>query len=639
VTRIRDIFGPNGPLAAAMPNYETRAAQVAMAERVAETIEDEGVLLAEAGTGTGKTLAYLVPIILADVKTIISTGAKNLQEQIFFKDIDFLASVLDRPLSAVYLKGQENYLCARRLRDFLRSPKVLSYPAAQVEMIRTWASATETGDRMELPELPDNAAIWQEICSTKETRIGAMCPLAGSCFVTRARQQAMRARIVVVNHHLYFADVATRRKGGALLPKHELLVFDEAHGIEDVATEFFSKRLSSRQMDRLVTDALRTVRVAGLSGDPAEPRREKQANDVKQAGADFFNHFRDIEGKTGLVPEDIPTASVEAYFRLDNALDAFEQTLRQLEGRDETVDHMGMRVKETRDTLAELITESEPGFVHWVENRRRSVIIGASPIDVSRAIRDGVFFNVPSVVLTSATLSTGGDFRFLKSRLGIDFDTRELTVPSPFDYQRQACLYLPEGLPDPREETFIDTAAKIAADLIRLTDGGALVLCTSSRNMTALVHLLEKRISGPLLLQGTAPKTHLLDSFLSDRTSVLVATASFWQGVDIPGDGLRLVIIDKLPFAAPTDPLEAARIAYLTAAGRKPFTEYQVPAAALQLKQGFGRLIRTEHDRGIVAVLDRRLTAMPYGKIFLRSLPPCPRKTTMAEVKAFWFSK
>ena len=636
MNRIREIFGPKGPIAQAMENYETRRPQVEMAIKVVEAIETERVLLAEAGTGTGKTLAYLVPVVLSDCKTVVSTGTKNLQEQIFFKDISFLSRALGRPISAVYLKGQDNYLCQRRLFDFMRSPAVLSYPAGDVERLRTWASVTETGDRMELPELGDDAPIWFEVCSTKETRIGAKCPHASTCFVSRARQDAQRARIVVVNHHLYFADVATRMRGGALLPRHDVLIFDEAHAIEDVATEFFSNQVSSRQVERLVAEALRTVHGAKLADDPAADRRRRLADNVKKTGGDFFGLFRDLEGKKGIVPEEIPASSIDMYYRLDNALDAFEQTLNQLEGRDEAVDHAAMRVKETRNALAELVTESNDGYVNWVENRRRSVILGASPIDVSTAIREGVFFSVPSVVLTSATLSTGGDFAFLKSRLGIDFDTAELHAASPFDYERQACLFVPEGLPDPREDAFVEKAGEIARSLIEMTDGGALFLSTSYRNMAAFHRVLEPYAPGPLLLQGTAPKRHLIDAFVADKKSVLLATASFWQGVDLPGDCLRLVIIDKLPFASPTDPLESARIDHLKASGKKPFIEYQVPSAALQLKQGFGRLIRTEQDRGVVAILDRRLTRMPYGKVFLRSLPPCPQITEMAELEAVW---
>jgi ATP-dependent DNA helicase DinG len=636
VNAVQDIFSRNGPIARAMKSYTMRSPQVAMAMRVAHVIENEGVLLAEAGTGTGKTLAYLVPVILADCKTVISTGTKNLQDQIYFKDIAFLSEVFNRPLSAVYLKGQDNYLCQRRLFDFLRSPAVLVYPPKQVEMIRRFANETETGDRMELPELADDASIWREICSTKETRIGAKCPNAGTCFVTWARQQAQRARIVIVNHHLYFADVATRQRGGALLPKHDLVVFDEAHGIEDVATEFFSMQVSSRQIDRLVTDALRTVESARLVDDPAENRRETLAARIKRSGADFFSLFRDTEGKRGIVPEEIPAKGVTAYYQLDNALDAFEQSLNLLSGQDETVDHTAMRVKEIRDTLARLVTESSTGYVNWVENRRRSVILGASPIDVSAQIREGVFFSVPSVVLTSATLSTNGNFAFLKSRLGIDFDTVELTAASPFDFENQACLFIPEGLPDPRDPAFIEAAGEIVLSLIEMTGGGALLLSTSYRNMTSLHEIVEGKGIGPVLLQGSAPKTHLLDRFAKEQNSILVATASFWQGVDLPGDMLRLVIIDKLPFAAPTDPLESARIDHLRMQGKRPFIEYQVPAAALQLKQGFGRLIRTEHDKGVVAILDRRLTAMPYGRIFLNSLPPCPRITSMADLKVFW---
>ncbi len=636
MSRVDTIFSPEGPIAETMARYERRPSQAEMATAVEAVIRNGGVLLAEAGTGTGKTLAYLVPAVLSERTTIISTGTKNLQEQIFFKDIAFLSRALGRPIDAVYLKGQDNYLCLRRLRDFLRSPAVLAYRPKQIEALRRFADTTETGDRTDMEGLGDGDPIWREVCSTKDTRIGVRCPFHEDCFVTRARLRAAQARIVVVNHHLYFADMATRLKGGALLPTHDLAVFDEAHGIENVATEFFSTTASSRQAERLVTDVTATLRAARLADDPGEDRRDRLGRNLLRASAEFFDLFQGPPGRERLVPEALDPDIVQVYFRLDSAFEAFEASLRMLEGRDEAVDHVRERFTEIRDDLAAIVTESSRGFVHWVENRKRSVIIGASPIDVSEPIRDGVFFSVPSVVLTSATLSTGGDFSFLKSRIGIDFDATELTVPSPFDYRRQACLFVPADLPDPRDGTFAERAADIAEALIAMTAGGALLLSTSHRNMQAFHRLLQGRVPGGLLRQGELPKRVLLNEFMADPKSVLVATTSFWQGVDIPGDALRLVIIDKLPFSAPNDPLEAARIAHLTEAGQNAFMTYQVPAAALLLKQGFGRLIRTGEDRGVVAILDHRLRTKRYAGVFWRSLPPCPRVDTLAAVEAWW---
>lgn len=630
------MFAEGGPIATAMERYRVRPSQTAMAKAVEQCLSEEGVLLAEAGTGTGKTLAYLVPLIFSGKKAVVSTGTKNLQEQVFFKDIAFLEQVLGRSLNAVYLKGQDNYLCRRRYSEFMRSPAVLGYPAKKIEALRAWVGSTDTGDRMTLRELNDDDPLWWEVCSTKDTRIGARCALFNECFVTAARKQAMDADLVVVNHHLYFADAAMRGHGGALLPRHEAAVFDEAHGIEDIAVEFFSHSISSGQVERLVQDAMKTLRSAQLRSDPSVDGRERLADNVKKAAALFFENFNGEEGRVQFSPDEISSACVEDYYRLDAALDAFEHSVKGLEGRDEAVDHTVQRVVEIRDNLAALVTETATGFVGWLDRRRRSTILGRSPIDVSQILRERVFFTVPSVVLTSATLSTGGDFRFLKSRVGIDFDVREITVPSPFHYETQACLYVPDEIADPRDPRFVKQAADEAAALIELTHGGALVLCTSYRHMTAVYNLLSGRVPGELAMQGSAPKQHLLKQFAKQTDSTLVATAGFWQGVDLPGDVLRLVIMDKLPFSSPGDPLEAARIASLTAQGKRPFIDYQVPAAALLLKQGFGRLIRTEQDTGIVAVLDRRLTKMNYAEVFLRSLPPCPRFQNFEAVKNWW---
>lgn len=631
-----DILSKNGILASHLPNYEYREAQIEMSSAVDNTISNEGVLLAEAGTGTGKTLAYLVPAILSELRVIISTGTKNLQEQVFFKEIGFLKNMLGRPINAVYLKGQENYLCIRRFNDFMRSPRMLSYAVDQVAEIEQWYKTTDTGDRMEIAGLGDEEPVWREICSTQETRIGSKCPFFDECFVTRARQSAAKAAIVVVNHHLYFADMASRMRGGSVLPRHDAAIFDEAHMIEDVATEFFSVTVSSARIDRLIGDVLGAVRAARLSDDPAEDRRDQLSDWARKASRRMFSMFRGSSGRSPLVPEEMDPSRIEAYHGLDLGLEALEQSLLPIKGKDDVLDHSIERLAKLRDDLAMVLVKKNKGFVHWYEDRQRTVAIGASPIDVSEIVREGLFWMVPSVVLTSATLSTGGDFSFLKARLGIDFDSVELSLPSPFDYKKQACIYLPPHLADPREDGFAVTAADESAKLIEITGGGALILSTSLRNMKAIYDRLEGTVPGPLLLQGEAPKSMLLARFLDDPKTVLCATTSFWQGVDLPGNALRLVIIDKLPFASPADPLIAARIKHLEEQGKNPFVEYQIPSAALALKQGFGRLIRTRSDRGVVAILDSRLHTMPYAKAFLKSLPSCPRIFEIDAVRTWW---
>jgi ATP-dependent DNA helicase DinG len=634
---LESVFCQGGPLRRVFSHYEPRQAQTTMAQAVEDALEAGGVLLAEAGTGTGKTLAYLVPALLCGRTVVISTGTRNLQDQIYFKDLSQLLTALEVDASVAYLKGQENYVCRRRLAQLAHTGRALAHPAHRIEELLSWSKRTHSGDRMELPQLADDDALWQEVCSTKDTRIGAKCPFHSECFVTLARQRASRARIVVVNHHLYFADLSTRLKGGTLLPKHSAAVFDEAHLIEDIATEFFSVAVSSSKIWHLAQDALASVRCAALSIDPYENTRPKLADAVRSAAQDlFFNLGAKEAGRVDFDPTGLSREEIERYHRLDSALEALQHSLLAIEGQDEAVDHAAHRCDDLRRDLASLLGRPPKDYVPWLETRARSVVVGMSPIDVSGMLRDGVFFNLPTVVLVSATLSTAGDFTYLKSRLGLDFPTQDLSLPSPFDYSRQARLFLPTDLPDPRDSTFMDAAAHWTAQLAQLTLGGALVLCTSIRGMQGMYERLAQCAPFPLLLQGQAPKSVLIDRFMQDTTSILCATSSFWQGVDLPGHALRLVVIDKLPFAFPGDPLTSARIAALNESGRGAFHAYQLPQAALQLKQGFGRLIRTARDRGIVAILDRRLLTMSYAKLFLRSLPPCPATTDFAELKQWW---
>jgi ATP-dependent DNA helicase DinG len=636
--RVDDFFAGGGPLAVCLDRYERREPQIAMARAVAKILDETGVLLAEAGTGTGKTLAYLAPAALCEKRVVVSTGTRNLQDQIYLKDLELLGRALGRPVNAALLKGQENYLCLRRLAALVRSPAVLGFAPRDIERLVAWSQRTQVGDRAELDWLGDESPLWREVCSTAETRIGQKCPAFDACFVTRARADAQRAEIVVVNHHLYFADLAARAGGGGgVLPRHDVAVFDEAHLIEDVATEFFSLKVSSAGVDRQLDDAVKIV--AAATRDPEiVAGLEKLTKRARAASARFFTGFRHLEaGRSRLDFAAAPASAREAYYALDAALEAVEASLNRVAAGDEATIHAGERCRAGRLALGEILEGRGGGeSVLWVEVKPRSVAIGASPIDIAQPFRDGVLFRIPSVVLTSATLSTGGDFSFLRARLGIDFDADELSSPAPFDYERQARLFVPRALPDPREDGFFERAVEEALALIRLTGGGALVLSTSTRGMQALHRGFVGKVPGPLFVQGDAPKTVLLDRFTEDRASVLVATTSFWQGVDIAGDALRLVVIDKLPFASPQDPITEARIRRIEEAGGSAFKEYQLPQAALALKQGFGRLIRTRYDRGIVAVLDVRIWRRGYGRSFIASLPPCPLASSIEELAAWW---
>lgn len=633
---VQKTFSQNGAIAKKLGRYEKRVSQLQLAAAVEKVMENGGVLLGEAGTGTGKTLAYLVPAILNGNKIVVSTGTKNLQEQIFFRDLEFLKDALGISLRTAYLKGQENYLCKTRQHAFVKSPKCLSYPSADVARLTQWANITHTGDRMEIEGLGDDDPIWREVNSTRETRIGAQCPFFDECFVTRARREAMSADLVVVNHHLYFADLATRMQGGAILPNHEAVIFDEAHLIEDIATEFFSTKVSSLRIDRAVSDSLIATKAAGFRDDRYETQRPKMAKQITSIAANLFDLFRGPKGRTNLDSTRVDAAHKSFYHKLDSALESFELSLKSLEGKEETIDHCAYRIKTIRQDLGDILENCDHRYVYWVDTKHRSTILGASPIEISEYFRNEVLFKRDSVIFCSATLSTDGNFNFFKSRMGIDFEAEELLLDAPFDYSTQARLYIPNHRTDPRSDDFVPMACNEIKRLIDLTRGGALLLCTSIKNMNALYEDVAENWFGPVFKQGDAPKSSLIDQFVNDSTSVLVATTSFWQGVDIPGDDLRLVIIDKLPFTSPSEPVTAARIEHLNEHHKNAFMEYQVPQAAITLKQGFGRLIRTAYDKGIVSILDNRLHTKRYAKFFFSSLPPAPIIKDFEALQQWW---
>lgn len=647
VIRARDVLGSGSPLSRSVKHWELREGQLAMAEAVEGALGHENHLFVEAGTGTGKTLAYLVPAVLSGRKVIISTATRALQEQIFFKDIPLVATALAAHgvhFRAALMKGLSNYVCLRRFHE-TRSSGSRAFDATFAR-IADWVGRTETGERSELGDLPEDADGWRDVSSSSDTRIGSGCEYFEQCFVSRMRREAEDAQIVIVNHHLFLADLALREaaRGASVLPAYDAVVFDEAHAIEDIATEFFGTRISSARVDSLVRDAERTL-APGAKRGPFDPEALRIALEgARNAARVFFEGLlgrgSHPESRRILQPDELTAAMREAHQALDVRLAVLEASARARS--EEAALTLARRTGEVRDDLRSLLAadaadaEQEPGDrVRWIEVRSRSVAIGASPIDVGTVLRSRLFDRVSSVVCTSATLATGRTFHFAKARLGAPPEAPELVVASPFDFATRAVLYLPDDLPEPAAPGFDDRAAARIGELVRMTDGGAFVLCTSTRAMKSL-HARLPRTGHDLMIQGESPKHVLLERFRTSERAVLVATMSFWEGVDVPGWALRLVVLDKIPFAPPGDPVVAARCARLDQNGGSGFAEYSVPSAAMTLKQGFGRLIRTQRDAGVVALLDRRVVRRGYGRALLAALPPARRVRTMEELTASW---
>jgi ATP-dependent DNA helicase DinG len=616
-----------------------------MAGAVAATLRDGGVLLAEAGTGTGKTMAYLVPAILSGQRVLVSTGTKNLQEQIYFKDLPTLATALPVKFKTAYMKGRSNYLCLHRLAQARTS-----LPDGLVDSIASWAERTETGDRAELADLPDDSSTWSEVAATAETCLGIDCPQYQECFVTRMRQRAAEADIVVVNHHLLCADAAVRQSSyGEVIPECSQLVLDEAHQLEDVVTQYFGISVSTYRLDDLVRDCDRLLKHAAMrdaAGDIA-----RAIGRVADHARSFFAAIamaRRLRGRFGderlrisaewfgdIVADG--TALITALNGLEAVMTLAARTTKAAGDDDVGEDalSLGRRAGEVRDDLQLLLAASDASYVYFVEMRGRGVFLRAAPIDVAAIVQEQLFARMRATILTSATLSVDDSFTYVRGRLGIE-DARELRVHSEFDFARQALLYLPRRMPPPKVSEYADAVAFQVQSIVQRTSGRAFILFTSYAMMQAVYECILGTVPYPLLLQGTAPRSVLLTQFRTTPNAVLLATSSFWQGVDVVGEQLSCVVIDKLPFASPGDPITAARIEAITAAGGDAFNEYQVPLAILALLQGLGRLIRHRNDRGVLAVLDPRLKTMGYGRRFLESLPPAPVTRDLADIERFF---
>ncbi|MGH9712740.1 MAG: ATP-dependent DNA helicase [Candidatus Acidiferrales bacterium] len=632
---VEGIFGPGGLLEKRHPGYEFRPSQLGMAEIVQDAFQKQQHVVIEAGTGTGKTLAYLIPAIMSGRRVVVSTATKSLQEQLFQKDVPFLQKHFAPNLKAALMKGRSNFLCRQKVHQMADQPVLKGIDELDwFSQIRDWEKLTETGDRSELTFLPDDAELWNRIDARSDLCTGRKCAEFEKCFITAMHQRAQEADLIIVNHHLFFADLAVRQDDfGSILPEYSAVIFDEAHEIEDVASDYFGRQISSYRFEELSRDTENMLRVLRIE---AAPLRKHLAR-LRERGRGFFENFPEREGRYPFGPAERQSfleRNREPYDDLCQAVKRIETELSALSPKPEEVVTLARRAAEMRRELEFLLESEEKSYVYWYERRGKGVFLAATPIDVSEILREKLFDQFETVVLTSATLAVGGRFDYLKQRLGVQ-PSKEVVLPQEFNFREQALLYIPRSLPDVRHASFGERAAQEIIELLEISHGRAFCLFTSNAQMRDLHERVSGRVRFPLLLQGTAPKTILLDRFRTTPNAVLFATASFWQGVDVPGSQLSCVIIDKLPFAVPSDPIVAARVRALEEDGRNAFAEYQVPEAVLALKQGFGRLIRSKTDRGILAILDNRIRRMQYGRIFLESLPDYTTTQDLAEVARF----
>ncbi|HLW87138.1 MAG TPA: ATP-dependent DNA helicase [Terriglobales bacterium] len=646
-TSLHNFFAPGGVLSQTHPAYEFRRGQLQMAQAVEQALEEKRHLIVEAGTGTGKTLAYLLPVIHSGKRVIISTGTKNLQEQLFNKDVPFLEQALfpngEGKLKVCYMKGRGNYLCRKKLYDLTDQPVLSGLEEIEhYRAIAAWEKATHTGDRAELAALPEASALWHKLDARADTCLGQKCSSWDKCFITEMHRRAMESDIIIVNHHLFFADLAIKQQAeyapdAGILPEVGAVVFDEAHELEDVAGSYFGVSVSNSRVEELCRDVEASLHrnhalSASLSG---------AVKSLRDRSMFFFALLPQGEGRFAFENRrDFLEENGDEFLALQQSFTRLGSELENLPSKPEEVFNFVRRAQELQVQLGFVMESDDHNTVFWIERRRggrdrQNVFLQATPIDVAPILKSCLFDQLECAVLTSATLAVGGGFDYIRKRLGLE-QAREVVLPSHFDYENQALFYVPPDMPDPRTPQFAVKAADCIRRLLEISRGRAFVLFTSYAQMNDVYQRLLTEIEFPMLRQGDAPKSALLEEFRITPNAVLFATSSFWQGVDVQGEQLSCVIIDRLPFAVPSDPVVAARVKSIDAEGGNAFFQYQVPAAVITLKQGFGRLIRSLHDRGLLVLLDNRILKKQYGRVFIESLPNYKKTTDLRQVEEFF---
>ncbi|MCU7916247.1 MAG: ATP-dependent DNA helicase [Candidatus Thiodiazotropha sp. (ex Gloverina cf. vestifex)] len=635
MTDYAEIFGPDGWLASRIEGFSHRPQQQEMATAIGRTMAQGGVLVCEAGTGTGKTFAYLVPALMSGLKVVISTGTKNLQDQLYHRDLPMVRQSLASPLSAALLKGRANYLCIHRLDNTLvEEIRLTREQLDQLKRIREWSSETRSGDIAEMSAIPEDATIWPVVTSNTDNCLGQECPSYSKCHLVEARKRAQEADVVVINHHLLCADLALKEEGfGELLPSADCFILDEAHQLPDVASNFFGSTLSDRQLQELARDTVTEYHKEAKD----TPVLIERADALKKCAGDMRLAFG-LEVRRGTWSELADNPSVAQQLeRLKKSLEALAEALRAVEGRGKGLDSCKERCELLLSRLqAQEDDAEESASIRWYETTRQGFRLNRTPLEISGIFRDVMQQHPAAWIFTSATLAVGGSFDHFSRQIGLE--TAETHCwDSPFDYPRQALWYVPKGLPNPGSSDFNRAVSDLSIPILQASQGRAFLLYTSHRALQDAAEYLADKLEFPMLVQGTAPRTELVERFRKLGNAVLLGTSSFWEGVDVRGEALSCVIIDKLPFASPGDPVLQARIDALRKQGGNPFMQFQVPQAAIALKQGAGRLIRDEQDTGALVVCDPRLINKPYGKIFIRSLPPMT-KTQDADAISRFFS-
>ena len=632
---IPDILGQKGRLAQSLNSFEYRPAQIQMAQLIRETLTKKTPSIIEAGTGTGKTLGYLVPLLLSKMKSVISTGTKNLQEQIYFKDLPVLSKATGLKIDALLMKGRKNYLCLHRYHQFFSRPSLFS--SAEVGLhgkLEEWLKQTTFADRAELEWMEDDNSLWDALSSASDQCLGGNCMHWEECYLNALRREATHADLIIVNHYLFFADLMIKQGGfGEIIPRFQAVVFDEAHKLEEIATSYFGENLSSNQLTELANDTEKET--DGLS--KPEGAKLRQHLDFLKTGSEHLKAFFEKAGEKGRLDHESISKLEEGPARLlKKGLKYLHEQSGLKSSKAASVQALSNRAGALCLSLENILLTQDHRWLKWFERRKRNIVIHASPLDISQNMEEQLYKRVRRIIFTSATLSTNRNFNYFRSRLGLNDPVFEGIYPSHFDFQNQALMYVPRDLPLPNDSGFPNKIAGRIIEILKITSGRALILFTSYYNLNLVHQFLEGKIPYRICRQGVKPRSILLEEFRRDIHSVLLATGSFWQGVDVPGEALSCLIIDKLPFDSPGDPLVAGRIESIREEGGNPFMEYQLPSAVISLKQGLGRLIRSSTDRGVLSILDRRLISSRYGQHFFDSLPDVPVTHDLDDIRVFF---